>query len=262
MSARGVGLLGLSGLLLGVVGVAAGCSRTPAVRLEWTAMGTVAAVQARGPSAERLAPRLRDEARVVVSRLEALLNAHDPRSALSRLAALPDAEALARCPPAASNCLAAAFRLKRESCGAFDPRHRGARTLDLGAIAKGLALDEAGAAVKAPAADALLDLGGSLKVVSGAWRVGIAGTDTVLVLTNGMACATSSACYRGPHIRDGRTRMAVTNDVVSVTVVHPTSAMLADGLSTTLFVLGRDAGERFRAAHYPESSAHWVLKGE
>jgi len=56
----------------------------------------------------------------------------------------------------------------------------------------------------------------------------------------------------------------VTNDVASVTVVHPSSAMLADGLSTTLFVLGRERGTAFLKAHYPEAAAYWVMrtKGE
>ncbi|MBQ8125982.1 MAG: FAD:protein FMN transferase, partial [Kiritimatiellae bacterium] len=44
----------------------------------------------------------------------------------------------------------------------------------------------------------------------------------------------------------------------SVTVVHPASAMRADGLSTTLFLLGRAAGDAFLAAHDPDATALWL----
>jgi thiamine biosynthesis lipoprotein len=81
-----------------------------------------------------------------------------------------------------------------------------------------------------------------------------------IVLTNGMACATSGEYERGKHIYDGRTGLAVTNNLVSVTVVHPSSAMVADGLSTTLFVLGVEAGERFLKAHHPEATAYWIVR--
>ena len=111
----------------------------------------------------------------------------------------------------------------------------------------------------------LLDLGGNLKVVSGEWRTGIRnphGEMRTILLTNGMACATSGEYERGKHIYDGRTGAAVSNDLISVTVVHPSSAMLADGLSTTLFVLGKEDGERFLHEHYPEAEAHWIARGE
>ena len=112
----------------------------------------------------------------------------------------------------------------------------------------------------------LLDLGGNLKVVSGEWKTGIrdpfgtGGVARTLTLTNGMACATSGEYERGKHIHDGRTGAPVTNDVASVTVVHPASAMVADGLSTTLFILGREKGERFLRNHYPEAVAYWIMK--
>ena len=50
----------------------------------------------------------------------------------------------------------------------------------------------------------------------------------------------------------------VTNAVYSVTVIHPSSAMIADGLSTVLFVLGREKGEAFLKKHYPEAEAVWI----
>lgn len=235
-----------------------GCARQPVERIEWTAMGTVAAVQTRGAEAEARSKAVA-AAKSAFADVARLLDAHDPDSELSRLAPLPDAELPGRCSPRMRPCYAAALELKRRSGGAFNPRWRGAGTLDFGAIAKGFAVDLAAAAA-AGAGDALVDLGGNLKSVRGEWRVGVAGSDAVLVLTNGMACATSAEYFRGKHIRDGRTGLAVSNDVASVTVVHPTSALLADGLSTALFVLGREEGERLLRECCPEAKAIWLEK--
>ena len=78
--------------------------------------------------------------------------------------------------------------------------------------------------------------------------------------------ATSAEYFRGKHIHDGRTGFPVSNDVASVTVRCP-SALWADGLSTTLFVLGPDAGKRFLRTRLPELlgpdaavSVLWILK--
>ena len=106
----------------------------------------------------------------------------------------------------------------------------------------------------------LIDLGGNLKAVKGDWTVGIKDGES-FVLHEGEACATSARYYRGSHIKDGRTGADVTNGVYSVTVVHPKSAMLADGLSTTLFILGREKGEAFLKKHYPEARAVWIDAG-
>ena len=239
--------------------VGLGCARQPIERVEWTTMGTVAAVQTRGADVEGRS-NVVVRAKAAFADVERLLNAHDPDSELSRLATLPDVALLERCSPQMRPCYERALALKRQSGGAFNPRWRGVGTLDLGAIAKGFAVDLAAAAVPDGDGDVLIDLGGNLKSVRGAWRVGVAGGDAVLVLTNGMACATSAEYYRGKHIRDGRTGLAVSNDVASVTVVHPTSALLADGLSTTLFVLGREAGGRFLRDHCPEAKAIWIEK--
>jgi len=246
----------------------AGCARSPAERVEWTTMGTVAAVQMRGGA---------DAATVEIVRrafddVERLLNAHDPGSELSRLAPLPEDEILAKCDPRMRPCYEAAFRLMRETDGAFNPRWRGPATLDLGGIAKGFALDLAeeelrrsGAA--AGAGDVLVDLGGNLKAVAGTWTVGVyapegIGRRPTLRLSAGSSCATSAEYVRGKHIYDGRTGQAVSNDVLSVTVVHPTGAMLADGLSTVMFIFGRDKGEAFLGAHYPDARPTWIMSAK
>ena len=222
-----------------------GCSRTPVERIEWPVMGTVAAVQTRGATAEETAEAVR-AAKAEFARIEKLLNAHDPNSELSRLAPLPEAEILKRCDKDVRECYEMAFDLMRKSGGAFNPRWRGTNTLDLGAIAKGFAVDCAALVVgAADGSDRLLDLGGNLFAVRGQWNTGIAGTEIVIPLPEGFACATSAEYYRGKHIYDGRTGQAVSNGVVSVTVQVGGSAMEADGLSTTLFVLGPEEGKRF-----------------
>ena len=235
----------------------AGCGRKPAERVEWTAMGTVASFLCRD-SAEL--DRSRD-VMGVFSDVETLLNAHNPDSELSRLAALSDEEVIAKCDEKVRPCYEAAFKLMRESEGAFNPRWRGRGTLDLGGIAKGFALDLA--AEKIGAAEALLDLGGNLKSCGGEWNIAVYGAaGERLVLAAGNACATSAEYARGKHIYDARTGLAVTNGVYSVTVVHPSSAMLADGLSTVLFIFGPEKGEAFLKSHYPEARAVWQLSAD
>ena len=225
--------------------VFSGCGRSKVERIEWPVMGTIAAVQTKGATAEETAKFAR-EAREAFARVEKLLNAHDPNSELNRLASLPESEILERCDKDVRECYEMAFDLMKKSGGAFNPRWRGTNTLDLGAIAKGFAVDCAALAVgSVDGADWLLDLGGNVFAVRGKWKTGIAGTETVIPLSEGYACATSAEYYRGKHIFDGRTGQAVSNGVSSVTVVVGGSAMEADGLSTTLFVLGPEEGKRF-----------------
>lgn len=226
---------------------------------EWIAMGTVARVSAKdGGVADCTA------ARETFARLEKLLSAHDKRSELSRLAPLADDAVLARCAPETRACYAAAFRFRDETDGLFNPRWRGTNTLDLGAIAKGFAVDAAAARHPAAGKPLLIDLGGNLKAVRGVWKTGVRDPRNpgawvaAFALSNGMACATSGAYARGEHIRDGRTGAAARTDVASVTVIHPSSAMLADALSTTLFLLGEEKGEAFLRARHPEARAIWV----
>lgn len=80
-----------------------------------------------------------------------------------------------------------------------------------------------------------------------------------MTLKAGEALATSATYFRGGHIRDGRGGAAVANGVASVTVLHPTSAMMADGLSTALFVLGPDAGLAFVRRAHPGVAVLWTM---
>lgn len=229
-----------------------GCGPTPVERTEWLQMGTVAAVQARGPLAPDLVASVRDS----LTAVESLLNAHDADSELNRLAACSDEEILARCSPSVRPCYETAFALARETDGAFSPRWRGPGTLDLGAIAKGFALDEAARRLT-PEVPTLLDLGGNLKACKGDWTVGVKDGES-FVLHEGEACATSARYYRGDHIRDARTGSPVPATVHSVTVIHPTSAMLADALSTILYILGPDLAPAYLLRHHPEARAIWT----
>ena len=239
--------------------LAAGCGRGRVERVEWPVMGTVAAVQADGKPADGAAAAKR-----VFAEVERLLNAHDGRSELRRLEKLPDDGILAACDPSVRGCYEAAFRLRDETGRLFNPRWRGEGTMDLGAIAKGWAADLAADAAAAAQAEGrlLVDLGGNLKAARGDWLVGIAGTDETIALKEGMACATSAEYYRGKHIRDGRTGGEATNGVWSVTIVHPHSATLADGLSTVMFLMGRAKGEAFLKARHPEARAIWKENGK
>ena len=208
--------------------------------------------------------RVVETVKLVYSDVEKRLSVWNPDSEISKYTSLDKVS------PETRPCYEAAFTLRRISGGVFNPFWRGKdKGPDLGAIAKGFAVDLAAERIVSSGKihgregeGLLLDLGGNLKVVSGEWRTGIRnpfGDMDTIVLTNGMACATSGEYERGKHIKDGRTGNAVSNDLISVTVVHPSSAMIADGLSTTLFVLGREKGDAFLRKHYPEATAHWII---
>ena len=237
-----------------------GCSRRSGdvESLEFVTMGTVASVKMRGEGLQGACEVVKE----VFEEVEGLLNAHNPDSELNRLAKFSDEEILARCSAVVRPCYEAAFRLEQETSGAFSPRWRGEGTLDLGAIAKGFAVDLAVRKLREKfpdGSDALVDLGGNLKSVSGDWTVGLRGGDETFVLKPGEAVATSGEYFRGKHIKDARTSADVENPVYSVSVVHPDSAMLADALSTVMFILGREKGEAFLKKRYPSARAEWVV---
>ncbi len=211
-------------------------------------MGTVAAVQWKG---ETDVKALVEMVQQTFREIETLLNAHNPESELSRLAPLSNDEILKQCSPLVAPCYREAFFWQNLTGNVFNPRWKGAGTMDLGGIAKGYALDEAARRIlrlRMILPDLLIDLGGSLSVVKGTWTIGIAGLPQQLTLTAGQSCATSAEYYRGKHIADGRTGEPVQATVKSVTVVTlpgQASALQADALSTTLFILGETAGNAF-----------------
>jgi len=200
--------------------------------------------------------------------IEACCTRFDPQSELMQLTAH------AGSPVQASAILFEAVRMAllvaEETGGAFDPTAGRApatwrdveldvaqRTirllrplsLDLGAVAKGLAIDTAARELHA-FTDFGIDAGGDLYLGGcnphGApWSVGIRHPRlhqeqiAVLSVTNQAVC-TSGDYERGGHILDPRTG-APADAVASATVVAPT-AMLADALATAAFVLGPAEG--------------------
>jgi thiamine biosynthesis lipoprotein len=130
--------------------------------------------------------------------------------------------------------------------------------LDLGAVAKGLAIDMA-ARELGPLEDYAIDAGGDLYVAGcnpdgEPWSVGIRHPRRDDELIDSLRVSNRAVCTSGDyqrrsfsgdlahHILDPRTR-ASADEVASVTVVAPT-AMVADALATAAFVLGPSAGIR------------------
>ena len=139
--------------------------------------------------------------------------------------------------------------------------------LDLGAVAKGMAVDLAVREL-APFNDFAVDAGGDLflaghNAIGAPWSVGIRHprreheiidrlrVSNVAVCTSGdyerRATASGGREEWGHHILDPRVGTPA-NDAVSVTVVAPT-AMVADALGTAAFVLGPAAGIPFLDQH-------------
>jgi thiamine biosynthesis lipoprotein len=131
-------------------------------------------------------------------------------------------------------------------------------TLDLGAVAKGLAVDAAARELEA-LQDFAIDAGGDLYLAGSnerdePWSVGIRHPrldDTLIArlrVSNQAVCTSGDYERRTPdgaehHIVDPRTG-ASPESAISATVVAP-GAMLADALATAAFVLGPKKGVEF-----------------
>ena len=125
-------------------------------------------------------------------------------------------------------------------------------TLDLGAVAKGLAVDTAARELLI-FRDFAIDAGGDLYLgglnsQGAAWSVGIPhprrdGELIETVRVSNSAVCTSGDCERGRHILDPRTGVPAAQ-LASVTVIA-SGAMLADALATAAFVLGPVEGIQF-----------------
>ncbi len=150
---------------------------------------------------------------------------------------------------------------------------------DLGGIAKGLAVDlAAGRLRKAGVQNGLIDLGGNLYCLGGApgrenWRVGIRNPNNrnelfALVTVTEVSVATSGSYERFVEI-DGRRYGHIMNPatgrpaegLLSATVIAE-DGILADGLSTTLFVLGPHKAQLFLSKYYPQVEAVLVTPAE
>jgi thiamine biosynthesis lipoprotein ApbE len=239
-----------SGILL-----VAGCFRGNA-KLEWQTMGTTAAIQykAREVDYKRLSS-LRDLAQDVCALMMQRFNVHDENSEIRKVAHLPDEDLKTLSP-----CYIAAFQFRDDSGKAFDPRWKGPKTLDLGGIAKGYALDMIARKIQIRSGESiLLDIGGNLFAVSGDWKIAIDRSSKSFVLKQGMACSTSGERYRGKHIYDPRRGVAVSNNVESVSVIA-SSATVADALSTTFYVLGPGDAKVDQLAQKYHATVIWTMK--
>ena len=147
---------------------------------------------------------------------------------------------------------------------------------DLGGIAKGLAVDLAVQRLrKAGLRQGLLDLGGNLYCMGGApgrdnWRVGIRNhrnrDELFATVTISQASVATSGSYERFVTIDGHHFGHIMNPatgrpaegLLSATVIAK-EGILADGLSTTLFVLGPEAAVQFLAEYYTDVDAVLVV---
>ncbi len=137
--------------------------------------------------------------------------------------------------------------------------------LDLGAIAKGFAADQAARVLQANGVqNALVNIGGELRILGKKpghpptpWRTGIRhprmdDMEEKLELEDA-AVATSGDyenffIYQGrryEHIINPQTGLPLSSGPSSVTVIHPNSCLAADALATTLCILGAEKGKAF-----------------
>ena len=135
--------------------------------------------------------------------------------------------------------------------------------LDFGALAKGYAADLCRARMEEAGVPGILSLGGNIQTVGSKpdgtdWYIGVQDPDNegayllTLRLSGANAVVTSGDYQRYfmqdstryCHILDPETLSPVRGSLRAVTVVAD-EGLLADGLSTALFVMGREAGETF-----------------
>ena len=139
----------------------------------------------------------------------------------------------------------------------------GGALLDLSSVAKGYAVDCLAFCLEQHGVrHYVVEIGGELRgagVKPGGepWWVtveGVPGCDSApaVAALHGLAIATSGdyrryfehGAGRASHTLDPRSGYPIANDIASATVLHP-QCMAADALSTTITVLGRDAGLAF-----------------
>lgn len=150
----------------------------------------------------------------------------------------------------------------------------GAR-LDLGAVAKGRAADLCREKLEQAGISGILSLGGNIQTVGkkpdgSDWKIGIQDPDDpaknrlILSLAGTHAVVTSGDYQRYftengvtyCHILDPKTLSPVRNSLRSVTVIAE-EGFLADGLSTALFVMGKETGVGYWRAS-SDFEAVWI----
>lgn len=222
-------------------------------------MGTLLDIAAWGPrNAVRTAIR---RGAGLAGRAERLFSAHDPRSTLTgmnRHGGIPPAAPRAFC-----RLVRRAYGWRARTGGAFDPAARG--RLDLGAIAKGYAVDRIARVFRRDGIRrALINFGESSLYAMGT-PPGLPGWPVLLrdhapeSLAGGLflrdAALSVSGTHRmdlsgrgiGTHVVDPRTGRPLRRRALAA-VVGP-SAETAEALSTALLVRGPDAAPLFAARH-------------
>lgn len=135
--------------------------------------------------------------------------------------------------------------------------------IDLGAVGKGFAGREAGRILRARGVtSAIVSLGGNIEAVGARpdgtpWRIGVRAPDAEghagMLLVKDEAVVTSGSYeryftdadgHRWHHILDPASGRPAENGLLSVTVIGP-DGLTCDGLSTALFVMGREKAEEF-----------------
>lgn len=155
---------------------------------------------------------------------------------------------------------------------------QGGQEIDVGGIAKGYAANLARQQLlEAGVASAIIDFGGNIITIGKKqngklWRIGIQepfaplGTVLMTLDTTERAIVTSGIYERYfesdgvqySHLIDSHTGYPISNNLLSVTIVSKDS-MLADGLSTGIFILGAKEGLK-TIETIPEAEAIFVTK--
>jgi thiamine biosynthesis lipoprotein len=154
--------------------------------------------------------------------------------------------------------------------------------LDLGAIAKGYAVDRAIEVLRSAGVSGLVDAGSSSIAATGetfvrGWKVSVASPVdrrvTICEVELGARALSTSGVSEQSFVHAGRRYSHLINplidprdpalgtyetarQVLQVTVLAP-SSMLADALSTAMFVLGQERGSA-ALAPFPDCSALWI----
>ena len=200
------------------------------------AMGTPVRVKVKGPKAQQLVAQAIAE----IKRLDKLFSRFNPKSEIAQLNAgkkldlSPDTKAI----------LKQSGQISKLTQGAFDINFQKGKGLDLGAIAKGYAVEKARQALmKSGAESGIIDMRSSIAVFgSRPVRIGVRDPQDsnkligVVELNSGKSLATSGNYERGTHIIDPRTGQPA-RGCQGVTIIS-NNASQADALATAVFVLG------------------------
>lgn len=194
-----------------------------------------------------------------LERIDGMASTWKPDSELMQYNRSERAEGIELSPDLAG-LLVQAYNIERQTGGAFSPRPDGG-LIDLSGIAKGYAVDRVVELLQDVfgITSCMVDIGGEVKVLGdgpsgAAWNVGLyvpsAVTDTGSYTLQLRDCsiATSGAYFKGNHILDPQTGEPVTNDLLSVSIIHPSNTT-ADALATALYVMGPDRGLAWAEEH-------------